>query len=170
MSYALAHFPTVDTRQIDELRRKYDPQVDLIAPHITLVFPVPDSLSKSHLVSHVVNVLRSCKQFSISLQGLEQSWDNCLFLLLQEGRTEVIRLHDDLYTGILAPFIRRDMRYVPHVTLGAFADDAKRCADAVRDSKRLRLRYQCVVDRLHLVKVNDDWSRITREEEFLLES
>src|ERR1700730_10321543 len=25
------------------------------------------------------------------------------------------------------------------------------------------LRYQCVLDRLHLVKVNDDWSRITRE-------
>jgi 2'-5' RNA ligase len=95
MSYALVHFPTIDTRQIDELRRKYDPQVDLIAPHITIP-------------------------------------------------------------------------YVPHVTLGAFADDAASCSDALRDSKRLRLRYQCVVDRLHLVKVNDDGSRITREEEFLL--
>ena len=169
MSYALVHFLTVDTRQIDELRRKYDPQVDLIAPHITIVFPVPDSLGKSPLVSHVVKVLRDSKQFSISLQGLEQSWDNCLFLLLQEGRTEVIRLHDDLYTGILTPFIRRDIPYVPHVTLGAFANDAKRCSDALRDSKRLGLRYRWVVDRLHLVKVNDDLSRITREEEFLLE-
>src|SRR6267142_3161894 len=168
MSYALVHFPTIDTRQIDELRRQYDPQVDLIAPHITIVFPVSESLDKSSLVSHVVNVLRDCKQFSVSLQGLEQSWDNCLFLLLKDGRAEVIRLHDDLYTGILAPFIRRDIPYVPHVTLGAFADDAKRCSDALRDSKRLGLGYQCVVDRLHLVKVNDDGSPITREEEFLL--
>jgi len=126
MSYALVHFPTVDARQIDKLRRKHDPQVDLIAPHITIVFPVPDSLGKSRLVSHVVNVLRGYKQFSISLQGLEQSWDNCLFLLLQDGRAEVIRLHDDLYTGILAPFLRRDIPYVPHLTLGAFADGAHR--------------------------------------------
>jgi len=168
MSYALVHFPTIDTRQIDELRRQYDPQVELIAPHVTIVFPVAESLDKSSLVSHVVNVLRGCKQFSIWLQGLEQSWDNCLFLLLKDGRAEVIRLHDDLYTGILAPFIRRDIPYVPHVTLGAFADDAKRCSDALRDSKRLGLSYQCVVDRLHLVKVNDDGSPITREEEFLL--
>ena len=168
MSYALVHFPTVDVRQIEELRRKYDPQVHLIAPHITIVFPVPHSLCKSRLASHIVNVLRCFKQFSISLQGLEQSWDNCLFLLLQDGRAEVIRLHDDLYTGVLAPFIRGDIPYVPHVTLGAFADHQVRCSDVLRDSKRLRLRYQCVVDRLHLVKVIDDRSRIMREEEFLL--
>jgi 2'-5' RNA ligase len=170
MSYALVHFPTVDATQIDELRRKHDPQVDLIAPHITIMFPVPDSLGKPRLVSHIVNVLRGCKQFSVSLQGLEQSWDNCLFLVLQEGRAEVIRLHDYLYTGMLAPFLRRDIPYVPHVTLGAFADDTKRCSDALRDSTRLRLKYQCVVDRLHLVRIDNDWSCITREREFLLET
>src|SRR5438477_6506299 len=82
MVYALVHYPAVDTQHLNELRRKYDPQVDLIAPHITLVFPVPTSIGEASLGSHIEHVLRGWQQFPIRLQGLERSWDNYLFLLL----------------------------------------------------------------------------------------
>jgi hypothetical protein len=44
MLYALVHYPTVDVGSINQLRKKYDPQIDLIEPHLTLVFPVPASI------------------------------------------------------------------------------------------------------------------------------
>jgi 2'-5' RNA ligase len=167
MVYALVHYPPVDTQHIDLLRRKYDPQADLIAPHITLMFPVPSLIGESSLVSHIENVLSGCRQFPIHIAGLEQSADHYLFLVLQEGRAEIIHLHDRLYTGMLAPYLRTDLPYVPHVTLGSF-DDAELCSQALREAERDSLRYQCVVDRLHLVKIDEDRSRIIWSKEFLL--
>ncbi len=168
MAYALVHYLAIDTERINELRHKYDPQVDLIAPHVTLVFPVPTSIGEANLVAHIGNVLGNWRQFPIHLQGLEQSGDNCLFLRLQAGNTEVIRLHDELYTGMLAPYLRQDIPYVPHVTLGSFADTAELCSQALSEAERSLLDYRCAVDRLHLVRINDDRSGIIWSKEFLL--
>jgi hypothetical protein len=41
MFYALVHYPQIDPEFINDFRRKYDPHVDLIEPHITFVFLVP---------------------------------------------------------------------------------------------------------------------------------
>jgi len=167
MFYALVHYPAVATQRIDALRRKYDPQADLIAPHITLMFPIASSIGESNLVSHLEHVLSSCPPFPIHMRGLEQSADHYLFLVLQEGRVEVIHLHDRIYTGILAPYLRTDLPYIPHVTLGSFVD-AERCSQALRDAEREPLNYHSVLDRLHVVMINDDGSGIVRSREFLL--
>jgi 2'-5' RNA ligase len=167
MVYALVHYPTVDTQHIDLLRRKYDRQVDLIAPHITLMFPVPSLIGESSLVTHIENVLSGHRQFPIHIAGLEQSADHYLFLVLQEGGAEVVHLHDRLYTGMLVPYFRADLPYVPHVTLGSF-ENAELCSQALREAERVPSNYQCVVDRLHLVKINEDQSRIVWSKEFLL--
>jgi 2'-5' RNA ligase len=168
MLYALIHYPAVDIVSINQLRRKYDPQVDLIEPHITIVFPVPGSVGEPRLVSHMEQVLRAWKPFPIHLQGLQQSWDNYLFLLIQEGKTDVIRLHDELYTGILAAYRREVVPFVPHVTLGAFPEDEDRCLQALEEAEGLKLDYQSIVDRLHLVKIHSNRSQIIRSQEFLL--
>jgi 2'-5' RNA ligase len=170
MVYALVHYPIIDARRIDELRRKYDPQVDLIAPHITIVFPLPDQIDESDLVSHIRNVLHDWEQFPIHLRGLAQSWDNHLFLLVEEGNAGIIRLHDELYTGLLTSYHRKDLAYVPHVTLGSFADDADGCSRALRETEQFTLQYWCVVDRLSLVKVNEDGARIIRSKDFRLKA
>ena len=160
MVYALVHYPAIDTRHIDALRRKYDPQVDLISPHITLLFPVPDSIGESSLVSHLEHVLSHSPSFPIHLRGLEQSANHYLFLVLQEGRPEAIDLHDRIYTGMLAPFLRTDLPYSPHITLGSFGD-AELCSQALREAERNTLDFECLLDRVHLVKIKDDRSGIS---------
>lgn len=152
MFYALVHYPAVNTASINQLRRSYDPQIDLIDPHITFVFPVHEAIGEQRLVSHIEKVLRGWKPFPIHLQGLQRSWDNSLFLLIQEGKMEVIRLHDELYTGILAKHLRDDLPFVPHLTLGAFAEDEDRYLQALEEAERMQLDYRSIVDRLHLVK------------------
>ena len=47
--YGLVHYPSIDTERIDRFRRKHDPLVDSIEPHITIVFPVPRSVGKEGL-------------------------------------------------------------------------------------------------------------------------
>ena len=106
MFYALVHYPDIDSSRIDQLRKKYDPRVALIEPHITIVFPVPESVGEQQLLSHVERVLGGWQPFPIRLKGLLQSRDNYLVLLLAEGRADIIRLHDELYADALAPFQR----------------------------------------------------------------
>jgi len=167
MIYALVHYPKLETRLIDRLRQKYDPQFGLIDPHITVMFPVRDSIDGNSLVSHLENVLSDCRPFPIRLQGLQRSWDDCLFLIVREDSTENVNVHNLINTGILADYKNSDIEFIPHLTLGAFQDNAERYAQALSAAKALALDYRCVMDKLDLVKINDGRTRIVWSREFV---
>ena len=72
------------------------------------------------------------------------------------------------YTGVLAAYHQEDLPFVPHVTLGSFTEDTHRCSQALEEAEQMELGYRCVVDRLHLVKINNDRSLVIWSKEFLL--
>lgn len=183
MFYALVHYPNIDTRRINEFRRKFDPHFDLIEPHVTFVFLVPESVGEANLVSHLENVLRHWQPFPIHLKGLQKAWDHWLFLILAEGTDSITRLYRELFTGILASYRRADIEFVPHLGLGLFVRqdasydirnpqevplDVEKYSQALKEAQQLGLGYYCVIDRLHLVKISDDISRIVWSKEFPL--
>ena len=170
MTYALVHYPKINTEQIDLLRRRYDPQADLIAPHITLIFPLPETIEEPALISHIESVLHQRRPFPIRLKELKRSLDDYLFLTLTKGATEFIGLHEDLYSRILAGYKRADVPYVPHVTLGVFTGQPGALANALAEAKQLQLDYKSVMNRLQLVKVNEKRTAIVPVKEFLLKS
>jgi 2'-5' RNA ligase len=85
MIFALVHYPEINTERIDLLRTKYDPQAHLIAPHVTLIFPLPETVAEPALISHIEGVLLRWKPFPIRLAKLEKSLDDLLFLTPTEG-------------------------------------------------------------------------------------
>jgi 2'-5' RNA ligase len=167
MMYALVHYPAVDLERINQIRSKYDPQFHLIAPHITIMFPTPDSIGERSLVSHIKSVLHRWEPFPIRLKRLQQSWDEYLFLLLNKGEGDVIRLHDEIYTGLLSAYRDEVRPFIPHVTLGAFSAKSEEYAQALKEAEQLKLNYECMLDRLHLIKINDERSQIVWSKEFL---
>lgn len=42
-----------------------------------------------------------------------------MFVVPDEGREPIVRLHHELYAGVLRPHLREDVGYVPHVTIAA---------------------------------------------------
>src|SRR5262245_53698235 len=102
MYYALVSFPKTDTTLIDRIRRKYDPTVDLIEPHLTVVFPVPESVGKEALIHHCTAVLQGWRPFPVAAGELTKSPDHWLFLTLREGASAVTELYRDLHRGFLA--------------------------------------------------------------------
>ena len=167
--YALVHFPAIITNKINQLRKEYDPQVNWIAPHITVMFPITGVLEDEQpLIDHIQSVLRGWKPFPIHLQGLQHSFDNYLYLTLQKGNTEVVKLHDEMYTGVLRRYRRDDILFIPHLTLGVFYQDAHKYTQALEQAEKLNLSYHCVLDRLHLLKFPSYHSPISLSKEFLL--
>jgi len=136
--FAVVHYPNLDTQRINQFRRGYDPQVDLIEPHIT------------------------------HLQGLQRSSDDYLFLMIQEGKADIIGLHNEIYTGVLANFRKGELPHLPHVTLGVFGKDANEYSEALAAAKRLDLDYRSVLDKIHLLRIDDDRTRILWSKEFSL--
>jgi len=171
MYYVLIYYPRFSRKtgeDIGAFRRKYDPFADSWKPHMPFIFPVPcDGIEEEKLTEHVETVLKRWKPFPIHIGGFAKSWDHWLFLLLREGKEKAIALHDELYTGILAPFLRRDIEYIPHIGIGLFVRknagytaldpkivdfDAKLYSQALKEAESLKIDSFDTVDRLVLTK------------------
>src|SRR5439155_21698747 len=108
---------------------------ELLHPHITVMFPVPESNGEDKLVDQLGNVLRNTRSFTIQLQGLAKSPDDYLFLLVKEGKDAIVDLHTQIYTGVLGHLRRTDLPYVPHVTLGVFRDNGNEYGRALPEAR-----------------------------------
>lgn len=154
--YALVFFLKNDLEHVQEFRKKYDPQWEIIAPHITIVFPLAD-LSEESIVTHIEKVTKTIKPFEIRLRGFMKSFDHCLFLLIQEGKEEIIALHDQLYTDSFASYLRSDIHFIPHMTIGYFAtkdDQLKRelYEEALAEATSIDFDIVCQFNSISLIK------------------
>lgn len=168
MLFALVHYPNIDARRIHQFRKKYDPQAHLIPPHITLMFPLPEVVGEDHLIHHLESVLWGWQPFPLHLQGIQIAPDDYVFLLLQEGKADLTRLHDRIYTSILTDYLREDIPFIPHLTLGVLNRASHDRERVLQEAIQLELNCHCVLDRLHLVKITDDRSKIVWNREFAL--
>lgn len=173
--FVVVIFPKVEPL-VDELRRRYDPTVDVIATHLPVVFPVPASVGRDKLAAHIAAVAAEVQPFDLRLTGLRQSRDHWLFLTPTQGEDDVRRLYGALHTGVLAAFRVLDDGWTPHVGLGHFMRagarydwehprvedfEAERFETALREAEPLRRSPAVRADALHLVAVPDElleWS------------
>ena len=183
MWYGLVHYPDIVTRDIERIRRKYDPTAEVIGPHITVMFPVPEDVGKETVVRHISGVLAGWQPFPIHIKGLCRSWDNWLFLTLEEGRNEIIQMYEEIYRGPLLPYRRDDIEFIPHIGLGLFIKraaaydfkdpqrgtfDEEKYQAALEEAEVLNLDYQCVINKLNLLELTDDFTSIASSQEFML--
>lgn len=119
-----------DARFIDEFRLRHDAaRRDLVAAHFTLVFRVQD-VEESEYTRHVKDVAASATPIEFTCRSATLGADAGdgtahVFLVPDEGHSSIVRLHDRLYTGPLESFLRLDIPYIPHITIGSLPDRAQ---------------------------------------------
>jgi hypothetical protein len=111
--------------------------VHVVAPHFTLVFGLA-GMNECDYLGHVENIAAKAEPIPFhcryAMLGADDSDDTAyVFLVPDEGNSAIALLHDRLYTGLLAPHLRLDLEYVPHMTVGACGDrgEAKALCDAL---------------------------------------
>ena len=180
MLYALAHFPELEDEFFQQFRNQYDPYAVLIDAHITLIFPVPDSIQKDSLFNHIENVINNWHAFDVTISGYYKSFDHWLMLSLKEGNEKVIRLHDDFYTGILQPFLREDLPFTPHVGLGYFGTkpydfhhpttviplNAEKYTKALAELSEEELVFRKTINSLTFLEINDSFNTFNKIKTF----
>ena len=146
MSHLVVAYPTLDPDDrawIDQVRACHHRDcAQIIAPHVTLVFPhvAPDPAA---LVAHVRRCAAGVPRISFALRCCiampEADGRASLFLVPDEGFSAIARLHDTLYTDQLAPQLRHDLPFIPHLTVGLVAQPARSISDALnRDLGAIR--------------------------------
>jgi len=166
---AIVWFPPRDVvEDVERFRAAHDPLATTLAAHVTLVFPFASTLGTVQIAAHVRRALARWPVLPVRLEGLGHFHADWVHLRMTQGQAAVTTLHDRLYRGALAPFLRRDLPYEPHLTIGR-APDAAACdtlLDAARAARLDRPRHG-VMRTLTLCALTHD-GRVLAEAEFPL--
>lgn len=132
---------------IQNIRNKFDPLANLIAPHITLAFPFLDDISNEELIKNLSNLLMNYKSFSITFKGISLSPDNYIFLNCTKGNQEIIQLHDEIYKQIIPNHYKKSIKYIPHITLGQ--------SNNIKELDSFDYEFKTVVDEISIELIGE---------------
>ncbi|QEW06629.1 2'-5' RNA ligase family protein [Nitrincola iocasae] len=120
---------------MQELRRKHDPHYTVVDPHFTLAFAVR-GVEQGVYLDHIATIASETRPISFHCKYAMLGADNIddtayVFLVPDEGYSDLSLLHDRLYRGVLEPFHRLEFPYIPHISIAGMKDfkRAKRLCD-----------------------------------------
>jgi len=159
MRLAVVSYPSIsqeDHEWIQAIRARHDRYYQLIAPHFTFVFPC--SLGEKVLTKHVKRQSAGVNQFRFVTRCAVVNKDATedmahVFLTPDEGFSDIVRLHDRFYTGILTSELRIDIPFIPHISIGN-ADDPLECQRLVDKLNEEAFAVDGTIDTLDVVSVD----------------
>ena len=120
-------FPSLDesdARFIAEIRARHDRQFNVLGAHFTLLHAC-DQVDEGVYIDHVRAVAASTMAFRFACLETEPDDDDergVVYLVPELGRADLVELHARLHAGPMAPHLRKDKRFVAHMTIGHAAN------------------------------------------------
>jgi 2'-5' RNA ligase len=152
--YAVAWFPAFDgIARIEDFRALHDPMAALIRAHVSLVFPFPTALTRLQLATHVQRVVSRWPTIPTTFRRPRIEANEFVFLMAARGAASIKALHDKLYTRSLAPHLRRDLPYEPHITIARQAEFARLEAALAEAEEAFGGEFAAVMREVALLRV-----------------
>lgn len=152
-------FPRFEQEEkIQNVRKECDKLYNIIAPHITIVFPFLDEITDGELIVSIKVIMSKIKKFSVKFQGISFSDDNYIFLNCVSGNDQIIYIHDLIYNDLLKKHLS-DKKYIPHITIGQ--------KDNLKDYKLLNNligEFECIIDKVYIEKIGLNQESIILDE------
>lgn len=147
-------FPKFENIQIiNEIREIYDPVVNNVKPHITLVFPFESSIGEDELRKWLTVTLKNTRCFEVEVKDvIKISSDSMFYLCLEvkKGRKEIKKISSKLYRGILKEYKPKwlnHVEFIPHMTIGKFTN-AEELNSAYEEISSLKEKFHSKVDKV----------------------
>ena len=142
-------------KEIQQIRKKYDPGYKKFKPHITLAFPFKN-INQKELQLHIKNSLTGVKSFNLELKGIRKSpKEYYLYLLIKTGKGKILKIHKSLYSELLTKQLRKNIPYIPHITLGVFGTK-KQINEAINEIKKEKINFKTKIKAIKLLTLNKD--------------
>lgn len=122
----VVNYPSIsehDYNWIQAIRAEHDIYYEIVSPHFTFVFPCSIT-AEAGFVGHIKQRTKGVKKIRfVSRCALvvkdRVSKHTHVFLIPDEGFSDIVRLHDRLYTGLLTSELRLDIPFLPHIGIGS---------------------------------------------------
>ncbi len=163
-------YPQIDIKDFDwiqSIRSKHDERFfRAVNPHFTLVFPVFDIDPKA-FIKHVEGVAKNFREFYFVLRCAQIVKDSFseytdVFLIPEEGYRIFVKLHDQLYTGLLEKELRLDIPFIPHVGIAGYTD-ALKCKSIAVEINSTNPEIFGAVNKLDIVDYENNRARTIKE-------
>lgn len=148
-----------DKKWIGSFRKKNDPIFyDVVEPHFTLVFPT-FGIDACDFEKEVADRIKGIKQFDFSLRFAMLNNDQLseyyhIFLVPDEGNSNIVKLHDRLYSGNLLKNLNLDIDFISHIGIGCMEDPA-RCKTEIDVINLSDIEIKGTVSSLTIVSYGD---------------
>jgi hypothetical protein len=137
---AYPEFSTGDYQWIQEFRKNYDELFyKIVEPHFTIVFPT-FGFSSADFIEEMEEKSKDVKAFDVEIKSAVMNKDSFndywhVFLTPDQGNSDVIKLHDKLYSGEIANTLMMEVQFVSHIGIGNSKDKSvcKKLADEIND-------------------------------------
>lgn len=109
-----------DYKIIQDFRRVHDELYYSVAePHFGFVFPT-ENVKKDQFITEIFNKSKGVNQFDFEIRCVTVNKDSFLdyyhlLMVPDKGYSNIIKLHDKLYSDILFNCLRLDIDFIPHM-------------------------------------------------------
>lgn len=162
MAYLVVAYPKLEQSDFDFIqnyRKQNDPRYfSVIEPHITLIFPIND-IEKDSFVGEVKGKIAGIKPFDVAFNvaTINQNDDGEYyheFLVPDTGYSNIVKLHDKLYSGLFAPHLRFDIDFIPHIGIGN-SDEAQISKQRIDELNAKGISIPSRVDSVDVIEYKD---------------
>jgi hypothetical protein len=162
-SLLVVNYPNIsadDFAWIQEIRQQQDElNFSAVDPHFTLVFPIVE-IDRATLVSHIHKSIQGIQPFEFTIRCAvlcNDAFSNYthVFLVPDEGYSNIVKLHNRLYTGIIADELRLDIPFIPHLGI-ANSLNPHHCKQLVDRLNSQQFEIRGKIDRLDVVSSQAD--------------
>jgi len=113
-------------------------------------------------------VLSCVTPFNIALRDFTpvRSFGNYIFLNIEEGKEEIIKMHKSLYTGVLEPCLPPWLKsgvYHPHMTVGRIEGEEEYQA-AIEEVKDIRDVFKTIVRKVSVEIIDENQDSVIEME------
>lgn len=145
-------------KKINSIQKRFNLSYKTTRSHITLVYPFK-GIDQKRLYNHIKTIIKNRKRFSITLSGFQKSAkDYYLYMLINQGKKEILELYKKLNSEILSKFKNQEMPvFIPHITLGIFSSK-KDIDDVLNNLKKEKMIIKSEVKEINLLTLNPDHS------------
>ena len=123
MAFGVLCYPSIsneDYSLIQEFRKTNDElYFSMVEPHFAFVFPT-DSIEENRFVEEITDKAKGVKSFDFDLRCACVNKDSFidyfhLLLVPDQGHSNIVKLHDKLYSDLLISELRLDIDFIPHM-------------------------------------------------------
>lgn len=119
-----------DYKTIQEFRKDNDElYYSIVEPHFAFLFPI-SNINKMQFIKEVSNKAKEFQPFDFEIRCATINKDSFidyfhLLLVPDKGYSNIVKIHDKLYSGLFLEELRLDIDFIPHMGIANSRDKFK---------------------------------------------